>query len=446
MGAICETCSVCGKSFEVQLRWQMEERDGAFAFFCSRPCYENSAKAEESVVCDACGKRFMVELVSQVVALKNSDGNIRRYACGLPCREQLIREANGIRLGEVFAPSAIQASSSESAATTSFFESESKENPIKTDTSTAIHVTRTSTPITTSKASNVATKPPSDHVPKRIAIFNHKGGTGKTTTAVSLSAALAARGKRVLLVDTDSQGNVAASLGIQADKSLYHVLVMGIAPTQAAVSVRPGFDVLPSNETLAAAELYLAGRRERDRVLRDRLASASETYDVVILDCSPSLSLLNQNALVFADALFIPVACDYLSLVGVRQVLKTVKHINQLLHHPVRIGGVIPTMFDARAKICQDALSTLKDHFGPRCLKPIRMNIKLKEAPAYAKTIFEWAADSNAAHDYSEVVDQIWKGIPEDTSGTTRTTTEQTTSKTTVNNASTTQARRAATI
>lgn len=356
---IAENCSVCSKKFDVQLRWQMEERDGAFSYFCSRGCYEASTTDASGVACTGCGKRFVVELVSQVVASKGS----RKYACGMECRELILREQDGARLG-----------------------------------------------------AEAAVAPPpkvGDRLPRRIAVFNHKGGTGKTTTAVSVAAGLAARGKRVLLVDTDAQGNVAASLGLRCEKSLYHVLVMGLSPAEAAIPVRTNLDVLGSNETLAAAELYLAGRRERDRVLRDRLASTSQLYDVVILDCSPSLSLMNQNALVFAESLIIPVACDYLSLVGVRQVLRTVKHVNQLLHHPVRIGAVIPTMYDARAKICQDALSTLREHFGALCLPPVRATAKIKEAPAQSKTIFEWAGDSNAARDYDVVVDALIQGVGE---------------------------------
>src|SRR4029079_3142712 len=160
--------------------------------------------------------------------------------------------------------------------------------------------------------------------PRRMAIFNHKGGTGKTTTSVSIAAGLALKGYRVLLVDTDSQGNVGVSLGVKAEKTLYHTLVMGLRPQDVAVKVRENLDLLPSNETLAAAELYLAGRQNRDRVLKDRLAAASAAYDYGILDCSPSLSLMNQNALVLADSVLVPVACDCLSLVGVRQVIKTV--------------------------------------------------------------------------------------------------------------------------
>jgi chromosome partitioning protein len=256
-------------------------------------------------------------------------------------------------------------------------------------------------------AARPAATPAGASQPRLVAVFNHKGGTGKTTTSVSLAAGLALRGKRVLLVDADAQGNVAVSLGVQAERSLYHVLVMGLAVHDAITTVRPGLDLLPSNETLAAAELYLAGRQNRDRVLAGRLAPALDGYDYVIVDCSPSLSLLNQNALCLVDSVLVPVACDYLSLVGVRQVIKTVKNVNQLLHHPVRIWGVLPTFFDARAKICNEAVDTLKKHFGDRCLRPIRQAIKVKEAPAQGQTIFEYATGSPAAEDYASLVNTV---------------------------------------
>jgi chromosome partitioning protein len=231
-----------------------------------------------------------------------------------------------------------------------------------------------------------------------------------TTTSVSVAAGLAMRGLRVLLVDTDSQGNVGVSLGVKAERTLYHCLVMGLRPQDVAVKVRDNLDLLPSNETLAAAELYLAGRQNRDRILRDRLAAAQSYYDVILLDCSPSLSLLNQNALVFADGILVPVACDFLSLVGVRQVIKTVKNVNQLLHHPVQIYGVLPTFYDSRARICRDAWGTLKEHFGDRCFQPVRSTTKIKEAPAQGRTIFEYAPDSHAASDYARVVERLVTG------------------------------------
>ncbi len=129
-----------------------------------------------------------------------------------------------------------------------------------------------------------------------------------------------------------------------------------------------------------------------------------------MLDCSPSLSLLNQNALVVADGIIVPVACDFLSLVGVRQVVKTVKNVNALLHHPVQIHAVLPTFYDAWARICRDAVDALRDHFGDRVLSPIRQATRLKEAPAQGKTIFEFSPESNAAQDYAQVVDFLVAG------------------------------------
>ncbi|MCC6644264.1 MAG: ParA family protein [Polyangiaceae bacterium] len=251
-------------------------------------------------------------------------------------------------------------------------------------------------------------------MPRYLAIFNHKGGTGKTTTSVTLASGLARRGKRVLLVDTDAQGNVGVSLGMKSERSLYHVLVMGLAGKDAVTNVRPGLDVLPSNETLAAAELYLAGRQNRDRVLASRLSQLARSYDHVIVDCSPSLSLLNQNALCFVDSVLVPVACDYLSLVGMRQVIKTVKSVNQLLHHPVRIWGILPTMYDARAKICHEAVDTLKKHFGERTLRPVRQAIKIKEAPAQGQTLWEYAPGSASCEDYQHAVDRILGAVAPD--------------------------------
>jgi chromosome partitioning protein len=383
-----ESCSVCGKGFEVQFRYQMEEREGGFAFFCSTDCQGKAVRGETDggATCDACGKRFAVDLVSQVVRVKGQ----RRYACSEACRTQVLAEAGGAKLASFMAPVA----------------------PVAPPTPAP---TPTQPPITIAPATAAATpvaKRPRREIsgPRRLAIFNHKGGTGKTTTTVSIAAGLAERGLRVLLVDTDSQGNVGVSLDVKSERSLYHVLVMGLKPGDAAMTVRPNLDLICANETLAAAELYLAGRQNRDRILRDRLASATEQYDVVLVDCSPSLSLMNQNALVFADGILVPVACDFLSLVGVRQVIKTVKNVNSLLHHPVQIWGVLPTFYDARARICRDAVDTLKQHFGERCLPPIRATTKIKEAPSQGKTIFEYAGDSNAAVDYRRVVDAIVSG------------------------------------
>ncbi len=436
-----ETCTVCAKAFEVQFRYQMEERDGAFSFFCSQACHGKSLRGEMAggVVCDACNKRFVVELVSQVVRVKGE----ARYACSDGCRHQLLAEAGGARLGGMMgaspvppsiapvapraAPAPVARAASTLSAPTSpiaaaeapafFAPTSAPSTPAaKAPVPAPVSVATSDSEAPASASRAVATLPrPPIAGPRRMAIFNHKGGTGKTTTSVSIAAGLAQKGYKVLLVDTDSQGNVAVSLGVKAEKTLYHCLVMGLRPQDVAVKIRENLDLLPSNETLAAAELYLAGRQNRDRILKERLAAAEGHYDIILLDCSPSLSLLNQNALVFADGILVPVACDFLSLVGVRQVIKTVKNVNALLHHPVQIYGVLPTFYDARARICRDAWGTMKEHFGERCFQPIRATTKIKEAPAQGRTIFEYAPDSHAAADYQAVVDRIVTGRFEET-------------------------------
>jgi chromosome partitioning protein len=468
MGSMRESCTVCSTSFDVQFRYQMEERDGGFSYYCSQGCLQASqrAGADSAVACDACATRFKVELVSHVLYVKGQ----RKYACSLDCRAQLTAEARGARLGDLAAqaeqPTPLHAVRQVSAAPLAAVavppappsgpmagasgerRTLPSPSPVRVAAASAAapsgttppatlgpsapisskpHSARSATPVSTTpavksvgraSASTPAPPPASEPrqiaqpaqggaeagLPRMIAVFNHKGGTGKTTTSVSLAAGLALRGKRVLLVDTDAQGNVSVSLGVKAERTLYHVLVMGLAGKDAVTNVRPNLDLIPSNETLAAAELYLAGRQNRDRVLAGRLASIVSQYDYVVVDCSPSLSLLNQNALCLVDSVLVPVACDYLSLVGMRQVIKTVKNVNQILHHPVRIWGVLPTFYDARANICHEAIDTLKQHFGPRCLRPVRQAIKVKEAPAQGQTIFEYAPGTAPAEDYQHLV------------------------------------------
>jgi chromosome partitioning protein len=384
------TCSICSENFSVQFSYQVEKRQNleatVFSYFCSQRCLEESHRGRSgSVHCDGCQKGFQVELAAHVIFA----GGFRRYACSPACRERLLPGRKELRAAPAPAPA-------------------EREIPAVLDP-------RCSTP----PLASVRQLRPQKRQAQVLAVFNHKGGTGKTTTSVTVAAGLAARGLEVLLVDVDGQGNVAMSLGLSAERSLYHVLVMGLALEQAVVEARAGLDVLPANETLAAAELYLAGRAERDRVLADRLAPAKEHYDFIVLDCSPSLSLLNQNALVLADAVLCPVGCDYLSLVGVRQVLRTIKQVNKLLCHPVNLWGVLPTFYDARANICHEALATLREHFGERCLDPIRIATKIKEAPARNLTVLEHAKGTSAASDYERVVERLVAAPLQETRTTT---------------------------
>jgi chromosome partitioning protein len=246
---------------------------------------------------------------------------------------------------------------------------------------------------------------------RRIAILNQKGGTGKTTTAINLAAGLAERGSEVLLLDTDAQGNVGASLGIRGEKTLYHVIVDGADPIEVSVPVRKQLDVITSDATLAAAEIWLARQdpdvRAQILMRRLNLMKVTRRYNYVILDCGPSLNLLNQNALTYADEVIVPVTCDYLALVGVKQVMRTIKDVERHLHHAVRIAAVLPTFYDGRTRLAREAYTTLRGHFREKCLEPIRQNTRLAEAPANRKTIFEYAPDSNGALDYRRVVDWV---------------------------------------
>ena len=240
---------------------------------------------------------------------------------------------------------------------------------------------------------------------RRVAILNQKGGTGKTTTAVNLAAGIADRGFDTLLIDVDAQGNVGTSLGIRGERTLYHLLVGEATLDDVIVPVRGHLDVVTADATLAMAEVFLARiDHGRDRILADRMAQLRGQYQYVVLDCGPSLSLLNQNALSFADEVLIPVSCDYLALVGVKQVLKTLKDIDKHLGHTVRISGVVPTFFDARTRLAREAVDTLSGHFKDRLYEPIRRSTRLAEAPSHRQTIFEYAPDSPGAEDYRRLV------------------------------------------
>jgi chromosome partitioning protein len=413
MVVIPRNCDVCKTEFELHFRYQMEERSeltegGAtvtrYAFYCSQRCLEASHRdrADGQVACNACASRFTVELAAQVLFT----GGQRHYACSPDCRARILDGVRTVRLGELRQneldlpgdaeplpePEGMRLTERVSALPPAIEPDPRVETPPPPAQSTR-------------RSSNLRRLRPGK--PQVLAVFNHKGGTGKTTTSVQIAAGLAEKGARVLLVDTDGQGNVATSLALTSERSLYHVIVMGLSLEQAVIEARPNLDVLPSNETLAAAELYLAGQKRRDRVLAQRLERARDLYDFVIVDCSPSLSLMNQNALAFADAVLCPVACDYLSLVGVRQVLRTIKQVNRILGHSVLLWGVLPTQFDTRARICREALETLRQNFGDVCLSPVHYVSRVKEAPSVGKTLFEYAPTSTATEDYWRVVEKL---------------------------------------
>jgi chromosome partitioning protein len=246
----------------------------------------------------------------------------------------------------------------------------------------------------------------------KLAIYNQKGGVAKTTSAVSLASGLARLGIRTLLVDLDPQGNVGICLGLKPQHTAYHALTGRLSLARCMVQARPNLQVIAADASLATAEVELAQAPAQERILRlERVfAAASTAAEVVLFDCAPALSLINYNALHFAGEVLIPVSCDYLALVGVRQVLRTLHQVTEKTGRAVRVAGVLPTFYNARSRLCLETLCYLRKTFGPRALPPVRVNSKLAEAPSHQQTIFEYAPESHGARDYMRVVQWLQTG------------------------------------
>ena len=241
----------------------------------------------------------------------------------------------------------------------------------------------------------------------KIAILNQKGGTGKTTTSVSLAAGIADAGHKTLLVDLDSQGHVGVSLGVYGTYDLSEVIVRGKSVADCITPARKNLDIITASSTLQDAEVHLARLNSgRETALANPFDHITK-YSCIILDCGPALSLINRAALNFADYVIVPVSCDFLSLVGVKHLLTTLNSINKGLDHKVDILGVLPTFHDSRNKISVRTLKVLKTHFRKRMFTPIRVNTRLKEAPEVRKTIFDYAPRSRGANDYRKFVKEV---------------------------------------
>ncbi len=242
---------------------------------------------------------------------------------------------------------------------------------------------------------------------RKIAILNKKGGTGKTTTALNLAASLSIKGYKTLLVDTDSQGNIGASLDLKWPRTLGDYLRDGIQFDSCIVSKTPQWDIMLSDENIAHVELSLATQKEREFILKKKFQKIEDHYDFIIFDCAPSHGLVNKNTLLYVEELIITVSCDYLSVVGLNQVLKYVKHIKDIHKHTIRILGILPTFYDIRNNISNKVMDLLKSNFNGKVLDPIRINTTLREAPLYKKTIFEHDELSRGAEDYHTLTARV---------------------------------------
>lgn len=247
---------------------------------------------------------------------------------------------------------------------------------------------------------------------KKIAIINQKGGTGKTTTAVHLGVGLAEKGKKVLLVDMDPQGNLTTWLEVESEHNLHDLLVQDEPLKNCIANVQENLDVLPSDSKSVDAEEYLSTQTAREHVLKNKLSKA-EGYDFVMLDCPPSRGLLNQNALVYAEEAYLPVSTKYLSIVGLSQLMENITIIREKLGEDIKVSLVIPTMYDQRENLSDDSLDMLGKHFdkGKDLADPIRKNVRLAEAPARNKTVYEHAPESHGAKDYRRLVKRVMKDV-----------------------------------
>lgn len=236
---------------------------------------------------------------------------------------------------------------------------------------------------------------------------------GKTTTAINLSAALAAAERRVLLVDGDPQGNATSGLGLTVgpgDLSLYEVL-LGEATADQAIrrSVQlPSLDVLPANADLAGAEVELVAEHSRETRLASALASVRDRYDYILIDCPPSLGLLTVNMLAAAEAIIIPLQCEYFALEGLSQLIRTVDMVREGLRPGLEIAGVLLTMFDSRLNLSRQVADDARAHFGELVFKsPIPRNIRLAEAPSFGKPILMYDISSVGATAYMAVTKEL---------------------------------------
>lgn len=247
---------------------------------------------------------------------------------------------------------------------------------------------------------------------RKLAVFNMKGGVGKSTTTYNLAAGLVKfHRQRVLLIDIDPQGNSAAALGIpiwQLKTQLKDVLQRQITLKAAIMSTPSGVDVVPSNILLAEEEIPISGLPGRELLLRKAIASIEDQYDFILIDCPPNVGVFAVNALMSAEQVIIPVDMSYLGLLGIQGIERALSLVREHLDHPIEIAGALATRYDKRNNLSREVLSSLQEHFGDRMFATlIPETVKLREAPSHKQSIFDYDPNGSGAKAYQSLVNEV---------------------------------------